>query len=206
MIKVNLLEEKKNFSLSFISNSNEYIKALNWKFLVVAILLSFVPDLVATHYLDGKLEKYDVEKEELQKKNKKIKKYNNQHKNLREELKDFEKHREELKKRIQQIENIIKKKTNPALSLEAIARQIPKEIWLVELSISKEAEIVIKGLSRSHSSISTFYSDLNKTLFFQGSLKLKNIKTINEQEFGRKVRYESFTIEGKIVRFDTWGS
>lgn len=203
MIEINLLDKKgSDGSLALLEQYG--ITQINWKMVLIAAILYNAIPWGVQKYLDQSIVEHNKRLEELKEKNKTIKAYLNKHKGVKKELVDFNNHIEKLKKRVARVEEITKIRSNPALLLENIARSIPKDVWLTELMITDNQEIVLKGGAETYKSLNKFMDTLNQTDYFKDTLNLGDTKTINERIGNLSTRYELFEIRGRILSFSTW--
>ncbi len=200
MIKINLVEKKKTFIAPVVLGfdfSNFPIKLV-----ILALLATQIPLNFFESYLVGVGVEAQVATESLRKEQKELKKQIKKNKKISERLSTFNVKLETLKKRGEQVDLIIKTRTNPRHLLEKIARLAPEKLWLNKLTISENRMIQIEGAADTYRSIGTLIKGLNETAFFNKGLQLKDSKTVTEEVGRYKYRTESFVIEGKINAFN----
>lgn len=124
--------------------------------------------------------------------------------NLRGKLDAFNRKVQVLQKKSEQVDKIVKERTNPSKLLEQLAKNAPEDLWINELKISDTREILIKGSAETYKSIGDFMALSNDTPFFGRTLTLFDSKTTTENNGGKEYRKEDFEIKGTISVFDPW--
>jgi Tfp pilus assembly protein PilN len=200
MIKINLIEKKKTFTAPVVLGVD--FSNLPVKLIILAILGTQIPLSIFEGYLEGVSSEAVVTTTNLRKKQKALKREIKKNKKISEKLNGFNEKIVALKKRGEQVDLIIKTRTNPRHLLEKIARLTPEKLWLNKLTISETKTIQIEGGADTYRSIGTLIKGLNETAFFNKGLQLKDSKTVSEDVGRYKYRTESFVIEGKINAFN----
>ena len=196
MIKINLIEQKKPLKIPVVLGID--FTRINYKFLVVALALSFVPEKFVFPRFTETEKNEEVKILDIKKENRLLTKKLKANKDLQKKIDDTEKKISELKLKTKQIEKILKIKTNPKPALERVAKDIPTDLWLTSMALTDSQNIVINGLSYSFKSISNFLSLINDSKFFNRSLGVSDSKTLVENFRGKKRRVESFSIKGTM--------
>jgi hypothetical protein len=189
MIEINLLEQKKQFKMPSVLGID--FSTVNIKMLIFL-----------ENYYKSENIKLD---EELKAENvtlKKLRKDLKGNEKIKDQLLAFSRQVEKLKKRSEQVDRIIKQKTNPKKILEKIARSVPEDLWFTKMSIGEDKSFVIEGGANSYKSIGNFISVANNAVFFGSSLSMADSKTETEKVGTRENRIETFTIKGKVLTFD----
>ena len=200
MIEINLLEQKKPFKLPVIMGVD--LAAINYKGILVAILITYLPDWFLYPAWEEELQAISKEKEVLNEKLQKLEADVKGNDSIKKQLDLFNNQIAKLKERSTQVEQIIKQRTNPNKILERIARNIPEDMWLTELFIDGERKVNIQGMSTSYKSIGNFIILLNESLFFGKSLTLSDSKTEEDKDEGAGKRVEIFTVQGRVESYD----
>lgn len=203
MIEINLIEKKRGNKPVVILGVD--IRTINFKYLGLAILAFYLPK----HFLGS------VWEEELGMLNTKVQQLEQERTKLSNELKEFgdikaqlasyNEQIERLRQRSVQVDNILQQKTSPRSLLERMARSVPEDLWLNELTIQDDRSLNIKGGADSYKSIGDLIVSLNETPYFRGSLNLAKSETKSEIVSGREIRTESFEITGRIDSFEIIG-
>lgn len=200
MIEINLSEQRKASKSPVVMGID--ITKINIKLLLGSILFLYVPDF--TIYTLWESEAKDVQKK-IDTLNAELEGHRKEllgSKKLKEELEAYNARVESLKARSNQIDQILKIKSNPKKILEKLARSAPADLWLDNLTINSQKNLTIIGGSASYKSIGLFISSINDSPFFGKSMILKESKTKEEMINGKSDRTEEFKIEGKIELFD----
>lgn len=200
MIEINLLEQKKQFKMPPVLGID--FSAINIKMLIFAIAFAYVPEIFIVNYFQEENVKFD---EELKKEKlvlSKLRKDLRGNEKIKDQLQAFSRQIVKLKKRSEQVDSIIKQKTNPKKILEKIARSTPEELWFNNLVIGEDKSFLIEGGANSYKSIGNFISVANNAVFFGASLKMADSKTETEKVGNRETRIETFSIKGTILTFD----
>jgi len=206
MIEINLIEQKKHFKLPTVLGID--FAELNIKYLVVAVIIMYLPDLFLPDFYAEQLSVVNNNLNNINQKISKINKEIRSNDDVKKKLESFNQQVEKLKKRSQQVDQIIKTRTNPKKILERLARDIPEDVWLDRIEIKQDKSIIIEGGATSYKSIGNFISLANESTFFGKSLTLaksstkKLDETKTKEKTNDQARIEAFTIEGKIETYD----
>ncbi len=199
MIEINLLEQKKPLKIPIVLGVD--LSKINYKLLLVGIILSYVPEYTYYPILAEEIVKKNVEITSLNEELGKLEADIKGNEAIKNQLDAFNKQVEKLKERSDQVEKIIKTRTNPRKILERIARNIPEDMWLNKMEIGKDKKVTFEGLSSSYKSIGNFIVLLNESLFFGKSITLADSRT-EEDSTNKGRRLELFKIIGTIETFD----
>jgi len=200
MIEINLLEKKRSLKAPVIAGVD--FAQLPWKMIILSFLLIKYPVEYFDDFLKGEIATKQAEVSELNIKYKKLRRELKKNRDIKEQLIAFNQQIERLKKRSEQVNSIIKLKTNPRYLLEKIARSTPQELWFIEFMLNDKNEVTIKGEANTYRSIGEFISSVNDSPFFGRSLQLADSKTEEETIQGVQFRKETFEIKGKVEVFD----
>jgi Tfp pilus assembly protein PilN len=196
MIKINLIEQKKKFSLPVVLGID--LNKLNFKMLLIVFILNFALDyFVVSSWTEG----VNVIKLSIKADDKKLKALNTDLKKnsqVKKQLEAFNKERERLEQREVQVRKIIEQKANPKDLLLRVARSIPEDLWITLFSINSLQEVQITGQSQSYKSIGDFIIAANESTFFGRSLRLKKADT--KASLNGK-RTEQFEIIGTVKSY-----
>ena len=170
---------------------------VNYKMLILTLLLSGVPDWFLYEDWSNEVNEKQEIVNALRAKERKLRKKIKDQKDIEQKLEAFNKQIDTLKKRSAQVEKIIRKRTNPKLALERISRDIPKDMWLSSVEI-KNAQLNITGSTYSFKSISDFINKANSSIFFNRSIEVMDTSTGVVEAFGKNYRVENFTLKGSV--------
>lgn len=197
MIKINLIPKKKQLKMPSILWFD--FSQLNLKMIIVAVIISKVPDFTLHDYWKNEMvridKQYKVEKKHISKYRAELKNQNV----YKKQMDSFLKQEKKLQDRLAVVKKIIKIKQSPYKLLQYISKNIPENVWLKDLKLSKDS-FETTGESTSYKSIGVFIDNLKSSIFFDGQVNLTNSKTLTHDKTGR--RTEFFEIKGTIQRFN----
>ncbi len=174
---------------------------INYKKIIIAIVISYLPEYLYYPTMVDEVTAKNAEIESLKQELAKIQADIKGNEAVKNQLEAFNKQVERLKERSEQVEKIIKTRTNPRKIMERIARNMPEDMWLKTLEISKDKKMTMDGLSSSYKSIGNFIVLLNESSFFGKSVTLADSKT--EEDAAQKTRrLEFFKIVGTVDSYD----
>lgn len=203
MIEINLIQQKKKLKAPVILGVD--LANLNFKFLAVAFLINFfAADYVKDYYLE-EIKKIDQEVSKVRADLNKVKSKIRKNSFIKDKLNVYRKQISKLRQRSEQVDKIIKARTNPFLVLERIAKSAPSDLWFEELQVTRAGQVSIKGGANSYQDIGLFINQVGTDPFFKELFQLKNSKTVEEKKSGFTIRVESFEVEGKINIYDPYG-
>ena len=200
MIELNLLERKQPFRLPSVLGMD--FNELNFKMIVIALILYYVPDIFIHQHYDNKLENEQKNLEAINTETAKINSEIEKNKNVKEQLEAFTQQVEKLKARSTQVDEILKIRTNPKKILEKIARSIPEDLWFDQLKITEGRDIQISGGAYTPRSIGEFITVMNDSPFFGNSIMPATQETKQETIDGSVISLETFELKGKIKNYD----
>ena len=203
MIKVNLAEIRKSGSSLVILGVD--LTKVNIKPLILSAIIYVLPTYLIYDDWEGEIDGKGDEYQALKKENDKYLAELRKNKDSEKKLIAFNKQIEDLKVRSQRIKQILKIRTNPFEALERISRDLPDDMWLTNLNVSKGVLFEVEGLSYSFKSISSFLTLSNDSRFFNRSLEIVDSKTLVEKARDKQRRVESFKIKGKFTYFNKGG-
>lgn len=200
MIELNLLEKKQPIRLPNILGLD--LNNLNFKMLGVALFIYYVPEIIVHNYFDEKIKTEETILSGITSEADAITKEIGKNTNVKSQLDAYNKHIERLKARSEQVDEILKIRTNPKKILEKIARSIPEDLWFDQLKINENKDVTIIGGSYSPRSIGEFITVINDSPFFANSIT--PVKQENKQEplDGVLGNFEFFELKGKIKNYE----
>lgn len=203
MIEINLIQQKKKLKAPVVLGVD--LANLNFKMLAVAFAINFfAADYVRDYYVD-EIEKIEKEVTEFRTQLNKVKAKIRKNSFVKDKLSVYRKQINKLRQRSEQVDKIIKERTNPFLVLEKIAKSAPQDLWFEELSIAREGSLSIKGGADTYQDIGLFINQIGTDPFFKELLQLKKSKTVEEKRGEVTIRVESFEVEGNINIYDPYG-
>ena len=198
MIHINLSTLKKPVDLANVGGYD--LSKINVKMVLLGVFLVYAPDFFLLGSLEESRNSAAEELEALtQKKSRLTKRVN--------ALKEFDKQVQQLKRREQQltekldvVKSILTTKRNPWNILVYIAKNIPQEIWLTEITF-EENDLTFKGLSLDYANQGVFLENLKKSIFFEKNITYNKIP-VDPTAAKELKNLAPFEIKTKIARFE----
>jgi Tfp pilus assembly protein PilN len=117
---------------------------------------------------------------------------------LEEQIRNLNAQEINLGKKLLAVKQAISEKSNPTNLLLYIAKNIPSDLWLRELTI-ENSRMIIKGDSLSYSSVGTFTDNLRSSIFVKDASIKETTSKVRESD---KKRIEAFEIHFVITRLE----
>lgn len=195
MIKVNLSTAKKQVDISNIGGFD--FTKLKIKALLLVIVLIYIPDFVLVPMWEEERNQLNEEVNAKQARLSTLKRKVAQSQELEKQIRELKAQEENLGKKLIAVKEAISEKRNPSDLLLYIAKNIPNELWVKELTIDKD-QMVIKGEALDYTSIGNFVNSLRSSIFIREA----NItSTSNAVRPSDKRRIETFEVKFVIGRF-----
>lgn len=196
MIKINLLSKKNSLDISNIAGFD--FTRLKFKALLLVILIIYVPDFTLVTMWEGEQEAKNTEIQALDAKLSGLKRKVAAAKDMERQIKELQAQEENLGKKLTAVKQAISEKKNPATLLLYIAKNIPDNLWIINLSIDGN-QMVIKGESLDYSSIGNFINSLRSSVFISDANIVSTSSNVRDYD---KKRVEVFEVKFSIARFD----
>lgn len=196
MIKINLTATQKQMDMSNLGGFD--FTKLKIKAVILAIIVMYLPDFFLTPLWETEFENKNTEIQTLQGQSNSLKRKVAQSANMEKQIKELKAQEENLGKKLTAVKQAISLKKNPANLLLYIAKNLPEDLWIKELSIEKEI-MIIKGEALSYTSVGNFVNNLRSSVFIKDANIKNTTSTVRESD---KRRVESFEIHFGIARFD----
>jgi Tfp pilus assembly protein PilN len=168
----------------------------------VAIIIFYVPEIFVHNYFENKIKEEEEILAQLTAGVNKLAEEIKKEAGAKAQLDAYQKQFEKLTEREQQVDEILKIRTNPKKVLEKIARSMPEDLWLTELRINENKEVVIIGGADSSRSIGEFISIINDSPFFANTVTPVRQENKQETVDGVSGNYEQYELKGKIKNYD----
>lgn len=196
MIKINLSTAKKQLDISNIGGFD--FTKLKIKALLLVILLIYIPDFVLVPMWEEERNTTNDEVSQKQKQLSGLKRKISESLDLDKQIRELKAQEENLGKKLTAVKQAISEKRNPSTLLLYIAKNIPDELWIKEITIDQN-NMMIKGEALDYQSIGTFITTLKSSIF----IKDANIVSSNSMtREGDRKRIEIFEVKFDIARFD----
>lgn len=200
MIELNLLEKKEPIKLPTVMGID--LNIISIPMLAFSVVFWYLPGYIVRSYYEGAGAEETKAIEELKAKNEKLKLEISKNGAIKETLKAYQTQVEKLKARSNQVDEILKLRTNPKKILEKIARSIPDDIWFDFLKINDKNEITISGGAYNSRSLGEFITIINDSPFFAGSITPTKQENKQEQLDGVLSSFDVFELRGQIKSYD----
>jgi Tfp pilus assembly protein PilN len=200
MIELNLLEKKQPFVLPSILGMD--LNVLNFKMLAVALVIYYSPGFIVGQIFDEKIEQTQASLTKLTADNEKLKNDVNKEGNIKSQYQAYKEQVTKLQNRSNQVDEILKNRTNPKKILEKIARSIPEDVWFNELTININNEIYISGGAYTPRAVGEFITTINDSPYFGGSITPSKQENKKDNLDGTMTSFELFELRGKIINYD----
>lgn len=196
MIKINLASSKNAVDISNIGGL-DFTRIKIVPVLVAAVVL-YVPDFLLLPMWEAERETANQQVSTVQSELSSLKRKVSQTQDFEKQIKDLKAQEESLGQKLQAVKQAISEKKNPAPLLLYIAKNVPNELWINELTIEDDT-MSIKGEAYDYTSIGNFVNNLRSSVF----IKEANIGSTNSTvRASDKRRIETFEVKFVIARFD----
>lgn len=196
MIKINLRISNKQVDMSNLGGFD--FTKLKIKPLLLVIALIYIPDFVFVPMWEAERTQAEEAVNAKQMKLNTLKRKVAQSLDLEKQIKELKAQEETLGKKLTAVKQAISEKRNPSNILLYIAKNIPPEIWIKELTIDQE-EMLIKGEALDYTSIGNFVNSLRSSVFIRDANIAGTSSVVRESD---KKRIETFEVRFGIARFD----
>ena len=197
MIQVNLSTLKKPIDLANVGGFD--LSKVNVKMVLIAIALLYFPDFFLVDGFEqervaaeNKLAELTTQKNQLQKRVSALKEFDKQ-------VQQLKRREAQLLEKLNVVKTIITKKKNPWNILVYVAKNIPPEIWLTEITYDSD-KLIFKGLSTDYTNQGLFLENLKKSIFFDKNISYSKTDTTTLPEEVKNLA--PFEITATITRFE----
>ena len=197
MISINLTTQKKAVDITNIGGLD--LSKINVKFVLIAILISYLPDFIILPSLQSERESAQEKVNLLNEENTKKRKQVNSLKGFDKQIQQLKRREQQLVEKLELVKTIISKKKNPWNVLVYVAKNIPPEIWLTEI-IYEDDKIIFKGLSMDYTNQGVFLENLKRSVFFADNIIYNKVDTATLDADMKKMA--PFEVTANIVRYE----
>ncbi len=197
MININLSTQKKAVDITNVGGFD--LSKIKVKFVLIAIILSYVPDFIILPTLETERVEAQARIDELSNDAGKKKKQVNSLKGFDKQIQQLKRREQQLVEKLELVKTIISKKKNPWKVLEYVAKNIPPEIWLTEI-IYNDDKMIFKGLSMDYTNQGVFLENLKRSVFFADNIVYSKVDTAAMSTDLKKMA--PFEITANIVRYE----
>ncbi len=196
MIKINLSHNKKTAALSGLGGID--FTQLKYKPLLLIIGLIYLPDFVLIPQWTEEREALSTDVNSKQTKLNSLKRRISQSKDDEKKILGLQVQEESLKKKLIAVKQAISERRNPYALLLYLAKNMPSELWIKELTVNQN-EMLIKGEALNYASIGNFVNSLRSSVFISDANLTSTTSAVRDSD---KRRIESFEVKFGIARFD----
>jgi Tfp pilus assembly protein PilN len=197
LIEINLIVGKKPFKMPTLLGID--LATLNLKMIGLAILISFVPGMFLEGGREEEINAANEDVAQVRQQVQKLEKKVDENKGIQDQVDALNRQEKKLAERLGVVKEIIKLKKNPMNIMLYVAKNIPEDVWIIELDLTGNA-ISIRGQALNYKSIGMFIENLKNSVFFNKDLIMKSSQTVEKPD--TKSRVEQFEIVGTIARFE----
>lgn len=196
MIKINLSNAKKSLDISNVGGFD--FTKVKIKALLLVIFLIYIPDFFLFDLWESERAETEANISQTQRVLSKLKREVSKSLDLDKQIRELKTQEETLGKKLTAVKQAISEKKNPSALLLYIAKNVPQELWIKELSLVQD-EMVVKGDALDYTSIGNFVNMLKESVFISEANITSTSSAVRETD---KRRIESFEVKFKISRFD----
>lgn len=196
MIKINLSNSKKQVDISNIGGFD--FTKMKIKAVILVAVLIYVPDFTILTMWEKEQEDTNQIIQTKQMELTRLKKKVTDSQNMEKQILELKAQEENLGKKLTAVKQAISEKRNPASLLLYIAKNVPDELWINNLTI-EDNRMTIKGEAYDYTSIGNFMSNLKSSVFISEA-NIANTNSIVRPSDKRRI--ETFEVNFVISRFD----
>lgn len=196
MIKINLSSNKKAVDISNLGGFD--FTKLKIKPLLIVIALIYLPDFVILPMWESERMTKEQDIQAVEAKVASLKRKITASQDMERQIKELQAQEENLGKKLAAVKQAISEKKNPSTLLLYIAKNIPDNLWILNLSID-DNQMMIKGEALDYTSIGNFINSLRSSVFITDANIVSTSSTTREAD---KKRIESFEVKFTIGRFE----
>ena len=195
MIKINLANTQKQMDMSNVGGFD--FTKIKIKAVGLAIVILYAPDFFLVPMWEqervDKQQEVTVINSELTSLKRKI----TQAAELEKQIQDLKEQERILTEKLTVVKQILSEKRNPSNLLIYLAKNIPKDVWITDLTFAND-ELKVLGESLDYSSIGKFLESVKSSVFIREASVTKSESVVRED----KMRVERFEINFKIARLN----
>ncbi|MFY7992988.1 MAG: PilN domain-containing protein [Bacteriovoracaceae bacterium] len=195
MIKINLSNAQKQMDMSNVGGFD--FTKIKIKAVGLAIVILYAPDFFLLPMWEqervDKQQEVAIVNSELTSLKRKI----TQASELEKQIQDLKEQERILTEKLTVVKQILSEKRNPSNLLIYLAKNIPKDVWITDLTFAND-ELKLSGESLDYSSIGKFLDSVKSSVFIKEASVTKSESVVRED----KMRVERFEINFKIARLN----
>ncbi len=171
---------------------------LKFKAVLLAMVVIYLPDFFLAPVFEQEFADKTAEFSQLQSQLSSLKRKIAQSATLEKQIRELKAQEENLAKKLTAVKQAISLKRNPSNLLLYIAKNMPADLWIKELTIENDT-MLIKGEALNYTSVGNFVNNLRSSIFIKEANIKGTTSTVRESD---KKRIESFEIQFGIGRFE----
>jgi Tfp pilus assembly protein PilN len=196
MIKINLSLKQKKSGLTNLGGVD--FTKIKIGPVLLAIFLMYVPDLFFASMWEDDFNAKNQELTNLQDLLTKKRSEVSRSKDLEKQIQELKAQEENLGRKLIAVKQAISVKRNPSNLLLYIAKNIPDDLWIKELSL-EDNTMIIKGEGLSYTGVGNFVNNLRSSIFISDASIKSTTSNVRESD---KRRIETFEVHFTIARLE----
>jgi len=196
MTEINLRSTEKAGDISTLGGYN--FTKIKIKPLLIVIALIYLPDFLLIPMWETERQTKEQEIQAVEMKVASLKRKIAASQDMERQIKELQAQEENLEKKLAAVKQAISEKKNPATLLLYIAKNIPSNLWILDLSID-DNQMTVKGEALDYTSIGNFINSLRSSVFISDANIVSTSSATREAD---KRRIESFEVKFTIGRFE----
>ena len=196
MIKINLTTAQKQLDIANVGGFD--FTKVKIKAVILAIVILYAPDFILVPLWEQEIAETQQTVSSKQAALGSLKRKMSQSQDLEKQIQDLKEQEKILTEKLAVVKQILNEKKNPSNLLIYLAKNIPNEVWINELTFQND-DLKINGESLDYASIGKFLENVKSSVFIKEASVTKSESVVREAD---KRRVERFEINFKIARYN----
>ena len=196
MIKINLTTAQKQLDIANVGGFD--FTKVKIKAVILAIVILYAPDFILVPLWEQEIAETQQTVSSKQAALGSLKRKMSQSQDLEKQIQDLKEQEKILTEKLAVVKQILNEKKNPSNLLIYLAKNIPNEVWINELTFQND-DLKINGESLDYASIGKFLENVKSSVFIREASVTKSESIVRETD---KRRVERFEINFKIARYN----
>ena len=196
MIKINLSTAQKQLDIANVGGFD--FTKVKIKAVLLAIVILYAPDFTLVPLWEQEIAETQQTVSSKQAALGSLKRKMSQSQDLEKQIQDLKEQEKILTEKLAVVKQILNEKKNPSNLLIYLAKNIPNEVWINELTFQND-DLKINGESLDYASIGKFLENVKSSVFIREASVTKSESIVRETD---KRRVERFEINFKIARYN----
>lgn len=167
MIEINLSTTQKAIDLQNVGGVD--LSKINVKMVLLALVILYLPDFYLASMFEEENAAAQARFESLTKERDKLKRQVEGLQEYDKQIQALRRQEQKLKDKLDVVRSILSKRQNPWPILAYVARNIPPEVWLREITFAN-SKLVFRGMSLDYTPQGVFLENLKKSVFFEKNI------------------------------------